>query len=251
LALNQCWFEELIELGGASAVTISLAGSFLHGMEASQLSTRGNVALNGGVQCQGPLSLHGAHIGGELICSGGKFHHGFDASELTVDLGIIWDGGFEAVGEVSLAGAHIGGQLNCTGAKFRNPGAKALAGEGLTVDRDFLCDEPFEAFGEVQLGGAHIGGTFNCDGGHFNNPQGTALFADGLMVIRTASGASELPNYARDVQNGRVGTVLNGVRTFSSICWSDMDTAPIAQRCGWQPYWSRATSVSDMRKLTA
>jgi predicted nucleic acid-binding Zn-ribbon protein len=125
------------------------------------------------------VRLLGAHIKGQLDCTGGKFSShsekrpALSADFLTVDGGMFCresgDGHerFEAIGEVRLLVAHIKGPLDCTGGKFssHSKDRPALSADGLTVDGAMFCRkgrERFEATGEVRLLVANIKGPLDC-----------------------------------------------------------------------------------------
>jgi hypothetical protein len=143
----------------------------------------------------GVVLLQGAHIKGQLTCTGGRFSNsnGFAlaAEGLTVDGSMFCnrgfeasDEGFKATGGVSLVGAHIKGMLICTDGQFSNSNSEepALNAYGITVDIDMLCDGKFSAKGEVLLSGAHIKSQLICTDGQFSNEKGPALSAYGLTV---------------------------------------------------------------------
>ena len=186
LALLHCSFASAINLNEATAVSVRLSGSRVPAIHARQLLTRGDLRLDEGFNGSGEVDLVGAHIGGQLVCTGGQFSnpngYALNADSFSVEGHMYCDEGFSASGEVSLLGAHIGGWLDCTGGQFSNADGRALTADRLTVDQDMYCDEGFAASGEVNLFGAHIGGRFNCTGGQFSNPNGIALNADGLTV---------------------------------------------------------------------
>ena len=186
LALLDCSFAYAINLNEATALSVRLSGSHVPAVRAKQLLTRGDLRLDKGFRVSGGVELNGAHIGGDLACTGGHFSNSdgpaINADRLTVDQEMHCDGGFSATGEVSLLGAHIGGQLSCRGGQFSNPDGCALTAAGLAVDGDMFCDKGFSVTGEVRLPGAHIGGVLVCTGGQFSNPGGIALNADRLTV---------------------------------------------------------------------
>ena len=141
------------------------------------------------------VNLMGAHIAGQLNCSGATFEggeYGLAADGLRVDsamfLDMAGDKGFTAKGKeaIRLRGARIGGQLSCKGATFE--GAEyGLSADGLQVDGDVLLDmggnKSFTAKGReaVNLMGAHIAGQLNCSGATFEGGE-YGLAADGLRV---------------------------------------------------------------------
>src|SRR5205085_4921256 len=132
-----CSFTSAINLRGATAVSMRLSGSHVPTVHAQQLLTRGDLRLDKGFSVSGGVELPGAHIGGDLDCTGGHFSNSdgpaIYADGLSVDGNMYCDEGFSATGEVRLLGAHIGGQLNCTGGHFSNADGFALTAAGLSV----------------------------------------------------------------------------------------------------------------------
>lgn len=179
LALLDCSFTSAINLNEATALSVRLSGSHVPAVHAKQLLTRGDLGLDKGYSASGEVYLEGAHIGGELECTGGHFSNpsgvALNAEELTIDGSLFCREEFSATGEVRLLGAHIGGQLDSTGGQFSNPSGSALTADRLIVDGSLVCRMGFSATGEVRLVGAHIGGQLDCTGGQFSNPNGSAL----------------------------------------------------------------------------
>ena len=188
LALLHCSFASAINLNEATAVSVRLSGSRVPAIHARQLLTRGDLRLDEGFNGSGEVDLVGAHIGGQLVCTGGQFSnpngYALNADSFSVEGHMFCDEGFSASGEVSLLGAHIGGWLDCTGGQFSNADGRALTADRLTVDQDMYCDHGFSASGEVNLAGTHIGGQLACTGGQFSNPDEVALNAERLTVDR-------------------------------------------------------------------
>jgi len=183
LTLAECHFDAPIALNQGSAQEISLSGSYLPGLSAGQLVTRGDLELDDGFHVQGGVHLEGAHIGGQLLCSRGSFRSSdgpaLAADSLVVEQDMYCDDKFIATGEVRLVGAHIKGQLLCQSGRFENSGGAALNADELTVDGGMFCDG-FKAKGEVQLVGAHIGNVLSCTGSRLSNSSGVALNLDRL-----------------------------------------------------------------------
>ncbi|MEU4643710.1 hypothetical protein [Micromonospora sp. NPDC023814] len=156
---------------------------FLRGLTASSASERGTIRLLG------------AHLGGQLNCSGARLQNttgpALNADHLQVDQDVFLHGGFTATsaseqGTVRLLGAHLG-TLHCTGARLKNATGPALEADHLQVDRDVALDGGFTAtsaseLGTIQLPGAHIGGVLYCGGARLENTTGPALNTDGLRV---------------------------------------------------------------------
>ncbi len=186
LALLDCSFDSALNLNEATAASVRFSGSHVPTVHARQLLTRGDLGLDKGFNVSAGVELPGAHIGGDLDCTGGHFSNSdgpaIYADGLSVDQDMDCMEGFEANGEVRLIGAHIGGQFVCTGGQFSNADGFALHAYRLSVDGDMICRKRFSATGEVRLPGAHIGGVLDCTGGQFSNFEGFALHANGLSV---------------------------------------------------------------------
>jgi hypothetical protein len=120
----------------------------------------------------GAVRLHGAHIGGQLDCTGAELRNDSGpallADGLQVGHGMFLRDEFTATGSgdlgaVRLARAHIGGQLDCTGAELRNDSGPALNAESLQVGQDIFLRGGFTATGggdraAVNLTATRIGG---------------------------------------------------------------------------------------------
>ena len=186
LVLENCHFDEAINLQEAQAVVIRLSGSQMPGIAADQLQVRGSLVLSRVVTTRAEVSLLGAHVGGTLDLENASLTNpsgsALDAANVTVDQDIYCRAGFTARGEVRLIGAHVSGQVSFRGATLTNPGGLALNADNLTVGHGMICREGFSAQGEVNLIGAHIGGTLDFGGAALTNENGTALNADSLTV---------------------------------------------------------------------
>lgn len=186
LVFIDCSFDQPINLCEASAPSVRLKGSGSHvpGLDAKQLTTRGDLELSDGFESDGEVDLFGAHIGGNLDCHGGKFRNSgaiaLNGSALQVDQNMSLGGRFDASGEVDLSGAQVGGQLDCDGGKFRNSVGFALRGDGLRVDRSMYFG--VEAEGKVRLVGANVGGVFVCNEAKFRSVDGAAFDASAMRV---------------------------------------------------------------------
>lgn len=123
----------------------------------------GKVVLNKGFISNGTVSLSGAQIGSDLLCSGGRFDgKGKDALLCT---GTMIKGfvsltkGFTSTGMVCLSGAQIGSYLNCIGATFDGTSNKslgytnglALRAETMTVDGILFLHHLKEVKGAISL----------------------------------------------------------------------------------------------------
>ena len=177
-----------------------------------------------GVKATGQVSLYGADIGHNLICSGGHFvnEQGYAlvldtariASSLYFDC--VWgkdanaNKRFEAKGGVSLRSAAIGRDFSCAGGRFVNANDFALVldtariASGVFLNCAYSDDaknvERFDAEGGVSLYGADIGLDLRCSGGHFVNATGEAL----MLATARIKGAVYL-DQMRDDRAGFTG----------------------------------------------
>ena len=193
----------------------------------------------------GAVNLRGAHIGGQLACTGAELRNdsgpALAADSLEVSQSMFLTGGFTATGHgdngaVRLLGAHIGGQLDCTGAELRNDSGPALAADGLQVGQDMFLRGGFTATGPAKRGGQparrphrrparlHRGGAAQRlrarPGGR--QPAGRPGHVPARRVHRHGGGA----DVAVDLTGARVGGTLG----FDPAGWS---TRPILAG-GWR-----------------
>jgi len=204
--LLACWFAEPVNVGEVTVASLRLPACHLPGLQAWQLTSRGNLGLNYGFTTRGEVILAGAQIGGQLDLSHATLINpsgtALNGDGLTVGQHLLCRGlaasgkvnlrgasiggqlsltGAAVHGEVDLLGAHIGGQLSLTDVTLNNPSGMTLNGNRLTVGQSMHCRGDFRAHGEVHLVNAHIGGELDVTG-TLTNPNGTALNGAGLTV---------------------------------------------------------------------
>ncbi len=132
----------------------------------------------------GALLLSGAHIGGNLTCTGAALRNESGPALLADGLQVGQDMHCDCLtadGGVVLGG-HIGRLLSLEGAALNNPSGFALLSDGLRVDGAMYCRNGFTAQGEIRLSGARIGGRLYFDGAKLSNPGGRAFVASRLTV---------------------------------------------------------------------
>lgn len=122
----------------------------------------------------GAVDLAGAHVAGQLGCTGADLRNdsgpALNAISLQVDQTLYLNGGFTAIGSgligtVDLFGAHIGGSLYGEGAALHNQLGPALYAPGVQVGLNLYLTVKFTATGGaafevVDLTGAQVGGAF-------------------------------------------------------------------------------------------
>jgi hypothetical protein len=127
-----------------------------------------------GSGARGAVNLTGAHIGGQLDCTGADLSNdsgpALNANILQVGQDMFFRDGFTAAGSgddgaVNLTGAHIGGHLDCSGAELRNDSGPALSAYSLQVGQGMYLASGFSATGggkgvAVDLRAALVGGAF-------------------------------------------------------------------------------------------
>jgi hypothetical protein len=164
---------------------------------ADELRTDAGISFEGSTflayTADGAVRMNGAHIGGQLDCSGatitnscGPALHG---ERLKISDNVSLSGGFTAVGAgergaVRLTGTHIGGQLDCSGAVVTNGSGPAVQGEHLHVEGNVVLRGDFAAHGDgaVLLRWARVGGQLDCSGATITNVSGPALTAGAMHV---------------------------------------------------------------------
>jgi len=129
----------------------------------------GKVFLNKGFFSNGTVSLSGAQIDSDLLCSGGRFDGKKENALLctgTMIKGFVsLTKGFTSTGMVCLSGAQIGSYLNCIGATFdgtsnKSPGytnGLALRAEAMTVDGILFLHHLKEVKGAISLMSSKVG----------------------------------------------------------------------------------------------
>jgi hypothetical protein len=174
-------------------------------LDAEGIRVDRNVFLRGGFEAvgagkNGAVRLLGAHLGGNLDCTGATMRNdtgpALNADRLRVDQNVFLHGRFEAVGAgahgaVRLLGAHVGGQLECSDATMRNDTGSALAADGLQVHQDVFLSGGFKAVGAGNKGAVRLLGAqlrrLDCSGATMRNDSGPALDAQGLQVDQHVS----------------------------------------------------------------
>ncbi len=220
LTLIDCLLDEGITAEAARLPGLSLRQCLLThpskpALHADELRTDAGVSFEGSTirsrTNDGAIRLNGAHIGGQLDCSGATITNpsglALHGERLRVNDNVFLRASLTANGDgpdgaVRMVGARIGGQLDCSGATITNPSGPALHGDHLHVDCNVLLSARFTADGDgaVRLAWARVGGQLDCSGATIANRSGPALRAGSLHVAGsvflsagfTADGAGEL-----------------------------------------------------------
>ncbi|HEY4941100.1 MAG TPA: hypothetical protein VII56_06705 [Rhizomicrobium sp.] len=201
LWLEQCAFDELVQLSGSKTKTVSFLGSHLaKGLRAKRATIKGSLLLNNGFVAGDEVNLEDVTIDGNLECAGGSFRdksrnpdkHALMADnakiggDVRLSVGPIADQianpnrKFRARGNVRFVGASVAGDFDCHGGRFHNRGNMAIDAGALSC-RNLYLSEGFVAKGGVSLVGLRTQGQVACIDGRFSNKDKDALvlrFAD-------------------------------------------------------------------------
>lgn len=168
LWIEDCWFEDSLDLLGASAKMLVVTGSRVPGIEADSVRVEGNFDLRRTVveplahspfnERSTALSLADARVSGALVLNGAQITApggtAVSAGGLAMEGGLFGRDGFVTRGEVRLPGAQLPGGLLLEGARFLEPGPSGVV---LTLDNavisTFDVSEGFFARGAIRLRG--------------------------------------------------------------------------------------------------
>lgn len=149
LWFEDCWFEEGVDLFGASTQSITVTGCRVPNLEA------------GSTLIGGRLDLRRSRLD---RASASPFHR-----RDTV---------------LSLINAQVSGAVNLGGAEITAPGAWAVSADGLVAEGGVYCRNGFIAHGEVRLMGAQLTGGLYMNGARLETPgpHGTVLSLDNAVA---------------------------------------------------------------------
>uniref|UniRef100_A0AAU1I697 Oxidoreductase n=1 Tax=Streptomyces sp. NBC_00180 TaxID=2903632 RepID=A0AAU1I697_9ACTN len=224
LWLEECWFDEAVNLLGASTQTLVFTGSRIPGIEADSARIEGNFSLRHAVVEGGAptpfnrlstaLSLTDARVGGGLLLNGAELiapdGWALSAGGLALEGGMFCRNGFVAHGEVRLMGAQLPGTLAMQGARLEGPGPRGVA---LTLDNatasSLKFSEGFTANGTVRLRGTQVTDNVTFDGAVLNGlPAGggkvPALIAMHLQAVDLDLTLARPPSGTLDLRGAQV-----------------------------------------------
>ncbi|WP_406418564.1 oxidoreductase [Streptomyces sp. NBC_01614] len=224
LWLEECWFDEAVNLLGASTQTLVFTGSRIPGIEADSARIEGNFSLRHAVVEGGAptpfnrlstaLSLTDARVGGGLLLNGAELiapdGWALSAGGLALEGGMFCRNGFVAHGEVRLMGAQLPGTLVMQGARLEGPGPRGVA---LTLDNatasSLKFSEGFTANGTVRLRGTQVTDNVTFDGAVLNGPptddgNAPALIAMHLQAVDLDLTLARPPSGTLDLRGAQV-----------------------------------------------
>ncbi|HEY9370125.1 oxidoreductase [Streptomyces sp.] len=222
LWLEDCWFEERVDLFGASAQTITILGSRVPGIDAGSTRIEGRLDLRRCIVDGGPVSaFHGrvtavvlihAHVTGEVLLSGAKITApggwAVSAGGLVPEGGVFFRDGFVAQGGIRMMGAQLPGGLFMRGARLESPGpgGVALAMDNV-VTSTLNFSGGFTANGTVRLRGARISDNLTFEGAVLNaapDGDGTALVGTLMQAVDFDLTVAQLPSGTVDLRGAQV-----------------------------------------------
>ncbi|MGW4393453.1 oxidoreductase [Streptomyces sp. NPDC004685] len=235
LRLEECWFEESVDLLGASTQTLVIAGSQVPGIEADSARIEGTFDLRRSVvkglasspfnHVSTALSLSDARVSGGVLLNEAEISApggwAVAAGGLIMEGGMFCKGGFVARGEVRLLGAQLPGGLFMQGARLLSPGPRGVA---LALDNavastlDF--SDGFIANGTVRLRGAQISDNLTFEGAVLNGPpdgRGPSLVALLLQAVDFDFTLARPPSGTVDLRGARVSYLHDSARSWPEV----------------------------------
>lgn len=235
LWLEDCWFEESVDLLGASTQTLVITGSRVPGIEADSARIEGILDLRGSVveslasspfnHVSSALLLSDARVTGGLLLNGAEISApggwAVAAGGLVMEGGMFCNDGFVARGEVRLLGAQLPGGLFMQGAHLMGPGRRGVA---LALDNaaastlDF--SDGFIANGTVGLRGARISDHLTFEGAVLNGPSdghGPSLVAPLMQAVDFDFTLARSPSGTVDLRGAQVSYLHDSERSWPDV----------------------------------
>ncbi|MGW0819224.1 oxidoreductase [Streptomyces viridiviolaceus] len=235
LWLEDCWFEEGVDLSGASAQSIAVTGSRAPGVEAGMIRVEGRLDLRRSrleSSAASPLhrrvtalSLINAQVSGAVNLNGAEVtapgEWAVSAGGLVAEGGVYCQDGFVARGEVRLMGAQLPGGLHMRGALLEHPGRRGVA---LALDNavastlDF--SDGFTANGTVRLRGARISDHLTFEGAVLNGPRdghGPSLVAVLMQAVDFDFTLARPPSGTVDLRGAQVSYLHDSDHSWPDV----------------------------------
>lgn len=233
--LEDCWFEEGVDLSGASTQSIAIVGSRVPGVEAGLIRIEGRLDLRRSRLESGSaspfhrqvtaLSLINAHVSGAVNLSGAEITApeawSVSAGGLVAEGGVYCGDGFVAHGEVRLMGAQLPGGLHMRGALLERPSRRGVV---LALDNavastlDF--SDGFTANGTVRLRGARISDNLTFEGAVLNGPpvgHGPSLVALLMQAIDFDFTLARPPSGTVDLRGAQVSYLHDSGHSWPDV----------------------------------
>ncbi|GHE09481.1 oxidoreductase [Streptomyces alanosinicus] len=235
LRLEDCWFEEGVDLSGASTQSIAIVGSRVPGVEAGLIRVEGRLDLrHSRLECGSAprlhrwataLSLSNAHVSGAVNLSGAEItapeEWAVSAGGLVAEGGVYCVDGFVAHGEVRLMGAQLPGGLHMPGAQLMGAGPRGVA---LALDNAVASTLDFSggfiANGSVRLRGARISDNLTFEGAVLNGPpdgDGPSLVALLMQAVDFDFTLARPPSGPVDLRGAQVSYLHDSERSWPDV----------------------------------
>lgn len=235
LWLEECWFEEEVDLFGASTRSVALVGSRAPGVEAGLTRIEGRFdlrdsRLEGGYASSfhrraTAMSLINAHVSGVVNLNGATISApgawAVSAGGLVAEGGVYCHHGFTAHGEFRLMGAQLPGGLHMRGALLEAPGPRGVV---LALDNaaasTLLFTHGFTANGTVQLRGVQVSDELSFQGAVLNGPPDgdrPALAAQQLRTVDFALLPARTPAAAVDLRAAQVSSLHESGQSWPRV----------------------------------
>ncbi|MFJ6785866.1 oxidoreductase [Streptomyces yangpuensis] len=235
LWLEDCWFEDGVDLTGASTQSIAIVGSRVPGLEAGLIRIAGRLDLRRSRLESGSaspyhrsitaLSLINGHVTGPVNLNGAEItapeEWAVSAGGLVAEGGVYCEDGFVAHGEVRLLGAQLPGGLHMRGARLERPGRRGVT---LALDNavastlDF--SDGFVTNGTMRLRGARISDNVDFDGAVLNAPpdgHGPSLVAPLMQAVDFKFTLARQPSGAVDLRGAQVSTLHDSDHSWPAV----------------------------------
>ena len=202
IGLLDCRFDATPVLRSGVVDTLSFDGSHLPGFAADRLEARGDLLFRSST-VEGPISLRGGRIGGDLNFDGATLNHASDRALSAERISVRGSALFRGVtvrGALALPGSRIGGDLDLLGANIERPGGFAVEADSADVQGDVSL-RMANIVGTVSLVTARVGGDVHLSGARISHAGETAV----NLNRTTAKGAFFL----------REGAHIDGVLSLS------------------------------------
>ncbi|MGE6738537.1 oxidoreductase, partial [Streptomyces sp. NPDC059900] len=235
LWLEDCWFEESVNLLGASTQTLVITGSHVPGIEAYAARIEGTLDLRRSVvrklasspfnHVSTALSLSDARVTGGMLLNGAEISApggwAVAAGGLVMEGGVTCNGGFVARGEVRLPGAQLPGGLFMQGAQLVSPGPRGTA---LALDNasgsTFDFSAGFTANGTVRVRGTRISNNLTFEGAVLNGlpgGHGASLAAPLMQAVDFDFTLAQPPSGTVDLRGAQVSNLYDSDHSWPEV----------------------------------
>ncbi|MFF4895076.1 oxidoreductase [Streptomyces sp. NPDC001068] len=235
LWLEECWFEDAVNLLGATTQTLVFKGCHVPGIEAGATRVEGNFDLARSIVESGApshfhhritaLSLTNARVTGGVILNKAELNApggwALAAGGLIMEGGFFCRPGFVARGEVRLPGAQLPGGLYMNGARLEEPSPRGLAlNLENSVASTVMLSDGFVANGTVSLRGARVSAGLSFAGAVLNGPpdgNGPSLTAALMQAVDFDLALAAPPAGTVDLQGAQVSYLHDGEHSWPGV----------------------------------